>query len=187
MKNILEGASNKDLVAVVTPIVRFPLSAEEDISMRHLREHLGRFDRYVIGPKSLPKELSDFTLQKFPGRYFADRFGYNRLLLREEFYRAFSDYEYILIYQLDCLVFSSNLEQWCRKGWDYAGAPWLKDTENPAKGFSAAGNGGLSEDSLRALRIDSATQTSGSCGQDVSSRMGIPQQRPVAYAKNSQR
>jgi hypothetical protein len=65
-------------------------------------------------------------------------------MLKKEFYRAFAEYEYILIYQLDCLVFASNLEEWCRKGWDYVGAPWLADTKNPRKGFSGVGNGGLS-------------------------------------------
>ncbi len=136
-------------VAVVTPVVRLPLSEDETISMRHLREHLGRFDRYIVGLQSLPKEFSDFRLLRFPARHFADRFGYNRLLLTEGFYRAFAEYEYILIYQLDCLVFASNLDEWCRRGWDYVGAPWLTDTEDPAKGFSLVGNGGLSLRSVR--------------------------------------
>jgi hypothetical protein len=134
----------KRLAAVITPVVKFPLSAEEEISLRHLREYLGGFDRYIIGPQRLPKEFSDFTLLRFPPRYFADRYGYNRLLLMAEFYRAFAKYEYILVYQLDCLVFGSNLEEWCGRGWDYVGAPWLRDPEDPTKGFSAVGNGGLS-------------------------------------------
>ena len=132
------------LVAVVTPIPSFPLSAEAEISIRHLRKYLGQLDRYIIGPKSVPKEFSDFVLQPFPTRYFTSRYGYNRLLMTEQFYRAFSDYQYILIYQLDCLVFASNLEEWCRKGWDYVGAPWLNNPDNPAEGFLATGNGGLS-------------------------------------------
>jgi Protein of unknown function (DUF5672) len=144
MRILEEGARAKRMVAVVTPIAKLPLSAEEEISLRHLREYLGRFDRYIIGAERLPKEFSDFALRPFAARHFAGRFGYNRLLLMEEFYRAFAEYEYILIYQLDCLVFASNLEEWCKKGWDYAGAPWLKDTEDPSKGFSAVGNGGLS-------------------------------------------
>ena len=71
------------LVAVVTPIPSFPLSAEAEISIGHLRKYLGRFDRYIIGPKSLPKEFSDFVLQPFPTRYFTSRYGYNRLLMTE--------------------------------------------------------------------------------------------------------
>jgi hypothetical protein len=112
--------------------------------MRHLRAHLAQFDRYIIGLQSLPEEFSDFKLRRFPAPHFADLYSYNRLLLTKEFYRAFADYEYILIYQLDCLVFASNLEEWCGKGWDYVGAPWLKDAVDPSKGFSAVGNGGLS-------------------------------------------
>jgi hypothetical protein len=137
------------LVAVVVPVARFPLTADEEISVRHLRKYLGGFDRYIIGPQRLPKEFSDFKLKRFPAQYFTGVYEYNRLLLTEEFYRAFAAYEYILIYQLDCLVFASNLDEWCRKGWDYVGAPWLKNMANPEEGFSAVGNGGLS---LRRVR-----------------------------------
>ena len=149
MKITKERTRPSHLAAVVTPVVRYPLSAEEEISLRHLREFLGRFDRYVIGQQQLATELSDFSLCRFPDRYFSDRFGYNRLLLKKEFYEAFAKYEYILIYQLDCLVFADNLEDWCGKNWDYVGAPWLTDTEDVQKGFSAVGNGGLS---LRRVR-----------------------------------
>ena len=142
-----EGGAKR--VAVVTPVVQWPLSAEEEISLWHLRKHLERFDRYVIGLEALPKELADFRLRRFPSRYFADRFAYNGLLLTKRFYRAFADYEYILVYQLDCLVFAGNLEEWCAKGWDYAGAPWFADPEEPSKGFAGVGNGGLS---LRRVR-----------------------------------
>ena len=153
MMNRLECGERKHLVAVVIPVVRLPLSAEEEISMRHLRRYLGQFDRYIIGPQSLPKEFSDFALCRFPAHYFTDRYTYNRLLLTEQFYRAFANYEYILIYQLDCLVFASNLEEWCRKGWDFVGAPWLNNTKDPKLGFSRVGNGGLS---LR--RVNSALE-----------------------------
>lgn len=131
-------------VAVVVPVVRLPLSVDEKISLRHLRRHLGRFDRYVIGLQDMPAELSDFQLKPFPASYFTGRYAYNRLLLKKEFYRAFSQHEYILIYQLDCLVFTSNLEEWCRESWDYVGAPWLKNLDDPTQGFSGVGNGGLS-------------------------------------------
>jgi len=134
----------KRLVAVVTPVVRFPLTSDEEISMSHLRKFLGAFDRYIIGPPHLPKEFSDFTLKPFPAKFFTDRYGYNHLMLTETFYRAFSEYEYVLIYQLDCLVFAGNLEEWCRKNWDYVGAPWLKNSQQPSEGFRAVGNGGLS-------------------------------------------
>lgn len=144
MKSLHKHSRLDRLVAVVTPIVRLPLSAEEDISLRHLRKYLGGFDRYIIGLQGLPQEFSDFKLCRFPAHCFADRLAYNRLLMTEQFYHAFAKYEYILIYQLDCLVFSSTLEKWCHEGWDYIGAPWLINTADPTLGFSKVGNGGLS-------------------------------------------
>jgi hypothetical protein len=144
VNNNNENSTPARQVAVVVPVVSLPLSVDEEISLRHLRTHLGRFDRYAIGLQHLPEELSDFQLKRFPSSYFTGRYAYNRLLLKEEFYRAFAEHEYILIYQLDCLVFTSNLVEWCRKGWDYVGAPWLNNPDNPAEGFLTVGNGGLS-------------------------------------------
>ena len=138
-------SSLRTRVAVVVPQHRFPLMEEERISLRHLRKHLGRFDRYVIGPDALPDELPDFRLRRFSHDYFTSPNGYNRLLMTREFYRAFAAYEYILIYQFDCLVFSGDLEPWCRKNWDYVGAPWFRGWKNdPTGGFWKVGNGGLS-------------------------------------------
>src|SRR5215471_531598 len=91
------------LVAVIVPVPRFPLQEEEEVSLRHLRRHLGRFDRYVIGQQSLPAGWGDFRLKKFPGKYFTDVYAYNQLMMTKSFYEAFTDYEYILIYQTDCL------------------------------------------------------------------------------------
>jgi hypothetical protein len=65
----------KRLVALVTPVVKFPLSVEEEISLRHLQEYLVGFDRYLIRPQSLPQQFADFDLRSFPVRYFVDRFG----------------------------------------------------------------------------------------------------------------
>ncbi|MFR9578686.1 MAG: DUF5672 family protein [Rikenellaceae bacterium] len=52
--------------------------------------------------------------------------GYNRMMLSEEFYSIFSDYEYMLVCQTDAVVFRDELLEWCDKGYDYIGAPWPK-------------------------------------------------------------
>jgi hypothetical protein len=166
------------LVAVVTPVPRFPVTSDEEISILHLRKYLGGFDRYMIGPRSLPKEFSDFKLKRFPERYFTGVYEYNRLLLTEKFYRAFASYEYILIYQLDCLVFASNLDEWCGMGWDFLGAPWLKNPDNPKEGFSAVGNGGLS---LRRVRSALAVFRSRQPVEDPEMRGADPGSLKFAY------
>jgi len=145
VSNREETKRQKSLVAIVTPLHRFPLTPDEEISIRHLRQYLGRFDRYVIGPHPPPAEFADFKFKQFPQRYFESLNSYSKLLVTTDFYRAFANYEYILIYQPDCLVFSGDLEYWCQAGWDYVGAPWFKDfAENPEAGLWAVGNGGLS-------------------------------------------
>ncbi len=145
------SAQPKRLVAIVTPLHRLPLAEDEQVSMRHLREYLGQFDRFLVGPEGLLRsvseggEYSDFALRPFPERFFESVQGYSRLLVTQEFYRAFAAYEYILIYQLDCLVFSKDLEEWCHQEWDYVGAPLFKDYgDDPAAGPWVVGNGGLS-------------------------------------------
>jgi hypothetical protein len=170
-----KGNREKRLVAIVTPLHRFPLTPDEEISIRHLRQHLGHFDRYVIGPKKLPSEFDDFQLKRFPKRFFESIQSYCKLLVTKEFYCAFADYEYILIYQTDCLVFSGNLEEWCRTGWDYVGAPWFKDfSSDPAGGMWAVGNGGLS---LRKVSAALAVLTSTKWRMNDPEELGSRSQR----------
>jgi hypothetical protein len=66
------------------------------------------------------------------------------MMLSAGLYEALSGYEYILISQLDALVLSNQLSHWCTAGYDYVGAPWLRDPDQPERGFSRAGNGGFS-------------------------------------------
>lgn len=47
------------------------------------------------------------------------------MLLSPSFYRTFEQYEYILIHQLDSLVFSNRLLEWCTRELDFVGAPGL--------------------------------------------------------------
>jgi len=135
-------------VIVIVPIYRNGLLEEEEASFRHLRHFLGDYSPSLIAPQSL--QFADARLRSMPVVRFADDYftgipGYNRLMLSSAFYERFKEYEYILIYQLDCLVFSNDLRTWCAKGWDYVGAPWFKDCKSDtSEGFWAVGNGGLS-------------------------------------------
>ena len=140
-----QPSEGKKLVAVVTTLHQFPTTADEEISLRHLRRHLERFDRHIVAPRGLALDFPDFKIHRVDDAFFGTIPRYNRLMLSREFYGRFADYEYILIYHLDSLVFSGNLEAWCAKGWDYVGAPWFKvHQDDPTGGFWAVGNGGLS-------------------------------------------
>lgn len=51
----------------------------------------------------------------------------------------------MLIYQLDAWVFRDELEQWCKKGYDYVGAPWFEGYHKPeSEKIIGVGNGGFS-------------------------------------------
>ena len=139
-----KSENKRGIVAVVVPAYKTYLTPDEEISLRHLRHFLGGYDKYLVGPRSLDFALSDFQIRRFKDKYFASVLDYNKLVLSPHFYKTFLDYKYILVYQLDALVFSDQLTQWCEKDFDYIGAPWLKRMDVAEEGFSNVGNGGFS-------------------------------------------
>ncbi len=136
-------SSYKKIVAVVIPRYRTNLSSDEMISLNHLTTHLGKYDKFFIVPDDLSIDTDHFYFKKFGRSYFEDVYGYNELMLSKEFYESFEAYSFILIYQLDCLVFSDQLLEWCEKDYDYIGAPWFDSGMSRVKKFSV-GNGGFS-------------------------------------------
>ena len=130
MRNIM--AEETKLVAVVIPIYKSHLSDQDRISLDQTYKVLARYPMIVVHPEGL--DLSEFRrdypalqYRSFDKSYFSSIVGYNKLMLAEEFYLAFSDYQYILIDQLDVFIFKDELEQWCLKGYDYIGAPWIQN------------------------------------------------------------
>lgn len=117
-------------VAIVIPFYKSHLSYNEKFALNQCFEILGNYPVIAIKPQSLDLDFltnSDQFLCEisFEDTYFEDIHGYNRLMLSSIFYRAFLNFEYILIYQLDAFVFSDQLNDWCKKKYDYIGAPWL--------------------------------------------------------------
>src|ERR1700759_4138843 len=97
-------------VAVVIPIYRNNLSNLEFIALQQCRKVLGNYPTIIAKPHhlKLSQQINDTinaAAESFDDSYFKDIAGYNRLMLAEEFYGRFLDYEYILIYQLDAFVF----------------------------------------------------------------------------------
>lgn len=120
----------KRLVAIVVPIYKQSLTEHEEISFKHLFKILSKHEIIIIKPTSLDIShlLSNYppcTVECFADHYFTGIAGYNKLMMSEEFYQRFHSYEYILIYQLDAYVFKDELSDWCKKNYDYVGAPWL--------------------------------------------------------------
>ena len=121
-------------VAVVIPIYKVKLTDYELVSLTQCLLVLGKHKIYLAAPHTLDisfyREFSPtLHCRTFDSTYFSDIQGYNRLMLSEQFYGAFTDVEYILIYQLDAFVFRDELADWCRQGYDYIGAPWLQNRD----------------------------------------------------------
>lgn len=138
-------------VAIVIPYHRVTLSETERISIKHLNKYLNRYDKFLILPKSIQNvsfKIPQTQIINFPNEYFTSVPKYCEMLNTKWFYEKFIDYEYILIYQLDVLVFSDQLLEWCNKGYDFVGAPFF----NPLIGklsvkkdsSLSGGNGGFS-------------------------------------------
>jgi len=145
----MTGGRASKLVAVVVPLSTRPaLEPDEKISLRHLETFLGGYDRFLLAPGSHPLGLPGFRVKRFADRFFGSAAAHSRLLLSSLFYRAFREYRFILIYHLDSLVFSDQLTEWCRAGYDYIGAPWIVHEDAPYVDdplyANKVGNGGFS-------------------------------------------
>ncbi len=68
---------------------------------------------------------------------------YNAMLLQPWFYRLFSEWDYLLIYQLDAWILRDDLDEWLNKGYTYIGAPWTGHL-GPDTPDIGVGNGGFS-------------------------------------------
>ena len=139
------GSVGRKLAAVVVPLSnRATLTPDEEISLRHLRHYLAAYDTYVVVPASLRIALPGCRVKRFDDRFFGTVAANRRLMLSRRFYEAFADYRFILLYHLDALVFSGDLDAWCALDYDYIGSPWPISSTDPERGFSRVGNGGFS-------------------------------------------
>lgn len=84
------------------------------------------------------------SVERFPSKFFDGIKGYNLLMLDRRFYERFAEYKYMLIYQLDAWVFRDELDEWCNKGFDYIGAPWIEKDDRGELQLTGVGNGGFS-------------------------------------------
>lgn len=116
-------------VVVVVPVYRQNPGPEELEAFKHNCRILKNHKIALVAPEGLNideyKTNIDFDVEFFPPHFFQNIAGYNRLMLSVAFYSRFKSYKYMLICQTDVFVFKNDLENWCRKGYDYVGAPWI--------------------------------------------------------------
>lgn len=142
-----ENAKKSNFIAVVVPVYKNTMTAFEKISLRQCIRVLYQYDIYLLAPESLNVSeyifFYNFKTKRFSDSYFKSKENYSELLLSQDFYLSFRNYDYLLIHQLDAFVFSDKLEHFCSLGYDYIGAPIPMATAWPHE-VKRVGNGGLS-------------------------------------------
>lgn len=134
------------------PVYSSSLSDSEKLSLNQLCKIIGHtYEICLICPNNMDiKEYVNITYNNdvylsflfCNPEYFKSTETYSYLCETVDFYGCFSDYEYLLIYQLDGWIFTNFLEYYINLGVDYIGSPWKKG----AFGFNqdSVGNGGIS-------------------------------------------
>jgi len=147
-------------VVVVIPVYKSRLEGSELRSFMQCIRILGKHPIALAAPLKLDTsfylEISNTHIEviRFKSKYFTSVAGYSELLTSAHFYRSFSSFKYLLIYQLDAWVFRDELSHWCQQNYDYIGAPWIErppatSGKQPLVDLSRflhhkVGNGGLS-------------------------------------------
>lgn len=137
----------------------------EKKSFNNYIEKLTRYDICIVCPQNLKTDkYENYGIKtiKFENSFFKNIYEYNDLMLNTSFYEKFSNYEYILISQLDAYVFNDKLEYFIDLGYDYIGSlHYTPHTQNKL----INGNGGLS---LR--KVSSFIEASEHIKEDLNNR-----------------
>jgi hypothetical protein len=134
---------------VVVPIYKSQWTAYEQISLSQCIKVLHNYDIFLVMPERLEADLKDHQLireqklgyKTFANAFFRDIPAYNRLLKSPGFYKAFLDYEFMLIHQLDAFVFKDELHNWCDLNYDTIGAPLFEGHDFAGKDSAIVGQG----------------------------------------------
>ena len=152
----------KEKVCIVIPVYKKISDPREIISLKQGLKIFNAHPIIFICPNSFDESWLDkyknlhpkISFEKFDDKNFTSVNSYSLLLLSQNFYNRFSNYEFMMIYQLDAYVFKDELEYWCNRNFDFIGAPWTKNSNQWFKNlitsdekvafFPNAGNGGFS-------------------------------------------
>jgi len=146
---------------VVVPVYRAQPDEREAVSWNRCLEVFTKTPIALVAPEGLdvtayvrPEDQGARPIHvvRFDPGFFRSTLTYSRLMLSADFYRAFASYEFILVHQLDVFVFRDELADWCARGYDYVGAPWIdvewlaeaKHTWPRETRDNVVGNGGFS-------------------------------------------
>lgn len=104
--------------AVAIPIYRKPTPSER-LSLSIAEKFLPQENSFIVAPRSLEFHYSGIRIIRLPDEWFSTIKKYGSLMVSKSFYELFIEFDYVLIYQLDCLVFDVRLDEFTALGFDY--------------------------------------------------------------------
>lgn len=121
-------------VKIIVPLYRGQLSDEEQQSLHQTIKVLARYPIVFIAPEGVnitpvTDLFSGHEVLRVSDEWLGTKngiAGYNRMMMSRAFYELFADTESLLICQTDVWIFRDELDAWCKRGYDYIGAPHLK-------------------------------------------------------------
>lgn len=114
-------------VAVVTPVWRPTLGDDELVRMQLTLRSTPRWPHIALHPRGLETDqltslLPNWTFQSCADTHLSSVRSYSSWLLQQDFYDQFTEFDFIIIAQLDSVLLNEPPEQ--AFGYDYLGAPW---------------------------------------------------------------
>lgn len=128
---------------IVIPIYRKPSQAEL-LSLESVKTVMTDHDLCIAMPEDLDFDPSPLQVVRFDADFFSSIKAYGSLMVNKLFYKTFLEFEYILIYQLDCLVFVDHLAAFCALGYDYVAPLILGRSDGFWPSSDVVGVGGFS-------------------------------------------
>ena len=128
---------------IVIPSYREKLEGNDKLSFDRCIEIFGKNRPIkVVIPDNISTDFYDsygslIEIIRVDGKNMESVDSYSNMLCNKDFWKLFTDFEYILIYQTDCWIFEDKLDYFIDMGYDWYGAPWPFWNNQ-------VGNGGLS-------------------------------------------
>lgn len=146
-------------VGILIIVHKPTLSTLESVSLCQCARVLGGHPIHLLYPRGMDTRAyleccPALKLNPFSPLHFSSYRKFNRFKIQPRLYESFSEYEYVLFYELDAFVFQDQLDFWCDRGFDYIGAPWFVGGNHPTADAAVygVGNGGLSLRKVESIR-----------------------------------
>lgn len=123
-------SSNSSSYVTVVPVYKAVPAPSEVLALAQLKR-LAACNITLVCPNDLDVNaylavVPDLHLVRLSGEHFKTIKSYNTLMLQPWFYKLFLDnHVWMLVHQLDAFLLTNQIDEFCKLGHHYFGAPWL--------------------------------------------------------------